>query len=195
MSPLFHPAPPRFVALCGYPKAGKSTVAEFLAQRYGAHLVDDGMPLREACRAAYDLSWEDVYSQEGKVRTLEVCGKIYTHRQLLGDLGDMFKDRYGEFWIPEQAMRKVERSADDFPFYIFPGCRGKQGEFYQSHGGVVIEILRDGCVAENDFDRYEQSLVQHTLLNYGTTEELFQQAIELFEELGFRHRRDDTLAS
>ena len=56
----------------------------------------------------YGLSWEDVATQEGKRREIEVCGQRYTVRQILGDLGCLLEDKYGSQINPELAVRKCD---------------------------------------------------------------------------------------
>lgn len=181
---------PRLVALCGYPKAGKTTLAEFLVERYGAALIDDGAVLRDAARALYGLSQSDVYSQEGKAKTTEVCGKTFTHRQLCGDLGNLLEGFYGEQFVPEQTLRRLRSgrhvTTATGTFFVFPSVRKTQGITYHDHGGVVVGVRRPGTAAESDFDRYDASLVDLWLDNDGTMGTLIGRAIDLFEgELGF----------
>lgn len=171
---------PRFVALCGAPKSGKSTIAELLRDRYGAMIVDDGMPLRRAVMDLYGLSWEDVSTQEGKAREIEVCGKTYQVRHLLGDLGNMLEGFYSQQFMPERAIASITQTA---PFYVFPSCRKTQGLTYRQHGGLVIEVYRPGYEPVNDFDHWDQSLCTHIAANDTTLEALEQRVIAFFDEI------------
>lgn len=158
---------PRYVALCGAPGAGKSTVAERLAYHFGGVIVDDGLPLRQAAMKLYGLSWEDVSTQEGKAREVMVCGEIFTVRQLLGDLGNMLEAFYGDQFMPERALA-LTKLRPDAPFYIFPSCRKNQGLTYRREGGFVVEVARPGHQPVNDFDHYDRSLVNMCIFNnYG----------------------------
>lgn len=182
---------PRYVAICGFPETGKTTLAEFLVQRYGAELVDDGAVLREAAQVLFGASWQDVNTQEGKRSTRTVCGVDYTHRALLGDLGTMLEDKYGEQFIPERTIARLEaqpaRETVKLPFHVFASVRKTQGITYHKNGGIVLEVLRPGTRAVYDFDRYDRDLVDHSLLNNGDLPGLFRQAQALFEgRLGFQ---------
>lgn len=44
--------------------------------------------------------------------------------------------------------------------------------YYRQHGGICIEVVRDGCEVENDYDRYDRSLVDIVLLNDGSSDNL-----------------------
>jgi tRNA uridine 5-carbamoylmethylation protein Kti12 len=191
--PSHHPGHrPTLIALCGAPKAGKTTLAEFLERRYNAHLVDDGEVLRRAAMALYGLSWDDVTTQEGKAKRIELCGRTFDHRQLLGQLGNLLESHYGEQIIPELTLRALQRRfhADtelwDHPFFVFPSVRKTQGLTYRERRGVVIEVRRPGHVPVNDFDHYDTSLVNYTLDNAGDLRHFEAQAALLFEQtLGF----------
>lgn len=180
---------PPYVALCGFPQSGKTTLAEFLVKRYGAELVDDGQVLREAAQPLYGLTADDVYTQAGKAKTYELCGKTFTNRQLLGDLGALLEGFYGEQVIPELTFRRLEsrKTKGRKPtFYVFPSVRKSQGVTYKTKGGVVVAVTREGTRAVNDFDRYEYNLVDYWLPNNSTIEQFFDEAIDLFENrLGY----------
>lgn len=180
---------PVYIALCGAPKAGKTTAAGIMCRRYGAELVDDGRVLREAAMTLHGLTGNDVYTQEGKARTKIVGGKPFTHRQLLGDLGNLLEGFYGEQFIPERALHPfvstTRPAAEGPPFHVFASVRKTQGLSYKAAGGFVIEVLREGCEAVNDFDRYDRDLVDHTLINHGSELDLEIQILRLFEWLGF----------
>jgi hypothetical protein len=171
---------PLYVALCGAPGAGKTTVADLLVERYDGFLVDDGKPLREAAMALYGLSWWHVSTQEGKATTRTVCGKTFTVRQLLGDLGNLLEGFYGQQFMPERALAQVD---DTVPLYVFPSCRKTQGLTYLKHGGIVVEITRPGHVPVNDFDRYDQSLVTYRIVNDGDLAALQERVTQLFDRI------------
>jgi hypothetical protein len=179
-------SPPRYIALCGAPLAGKDEVAQILVNRYGAIQVDTAVPLRRGAMELYGLSWEDVATQEGKRREIEVCGQRYTVRQILGDLGCLLEDKYGSQINPELAVRKCD-SLPPAPFYVFSGCRMDQGITYRNHGGHVIEVVRPGFEATHDFDCYDKSLLSYTIVNDGGPEDwherLTGRVVRLFDSI------------
>lgn len=183
---------PHFIALCGYPGSGKTTVADFLVERFGARLVDDGRVLREAAMALYGLAWEDVYTQEGKAKRIEVCGKLYTHRQLCGHLGNLLEGFYGEQFVPEQTYRQLDAEAQPLPpLCVFPSVRKTQGITHHARGGMIIEVIRAGCAPENDFDHYDTGLVDHTIVNGGSLDDLRRQVAHVFQNLlGYPPRQE-----
>jgi hypothetical protein len=155
---------PFFVALCGAPESGKTTVANLLVKNYGAKLVDDGAGLREGCSAFYGFPLEWCYSQEGKKCEIEVCGEVFTVRKLLGDFGKLLETKHGQQVIPETAIREL-MIEPNVPFYVFGSVRMDQGITYHRHGGVVIEVDRPGYVPVHDFDHWDKSLVDYRIKN------------------------------
>jgi hypothetical protein len=163
---------PQYVALCGAPESGKTTLAQFLASDFGAELVDDGFCLRAGVSAMFGVPIDHLYDMERKRDVVQVCGKSYTKRQLCGDLGNLLEGFYGDQVIPELTLHSLNRHPK-IPFYIFPSVRKNQGLTYRAeNNGIVIEVTRDGKIPVNDFDHYDRSLIDYTIENNGTIAEL-----------------------
>lgn len=174
---------PRFVALCGAPGSGKTSVAEFLALRYDAKIVDDGMVLRRACSVLYQTPLSDFVTQEGKTTLREVCKGVWkSNRQLLGDLGNMLESEHSEQFMPEAAVRSCDLTSST-PFFLFPSCRKTQGITYRTLGGIVIEVARPGYTITHDFDRWDRDLVTHRIDNCGDLEYLQRATAMLFDQI------------
>lgn len=183
----------RYIALCGAPGVGKTTVADYLGVTFGADQIDDGACLRQASLILFGGTWACYNTQEGKARSKVICGKSYTNRQLLGQLGNLLEGHFGDQFMPEYAMQVAARIDENRPppFFVFPSVRKNQGITYRNHGGLVIEITRPGHVPINDFDHYDQSLVTHTIVNDSTEAELLARVRDLFTgQLGFTTQRD-----
>lgn len=173
---------PRYIALCGRPKSGKSKVQEYLNEIFGVQPIDDGKVLREACKILYGLNDNDVYTQEGKHGFVDICGKSFQVRDLLGELGNMMEDTYGEFFMPEAAVREANKYG--YPTFSFGSVRKTQGHFYKQQGGIVIEVIRPG-VPESpyDFDKYDQNIIDHQIHNDGSLEDLRNNVAVLFHNI------------
>jgi len=152
------------VALCGYPEAGKTEVQKYLQQRFGFIPIDDGRPLRDAARILYNLSEKDVTTQEGKRRLIRVGNDEITVRKALGDLGKYLEER-DPFHLPRLAMIEADR-IDPNGYFVFGSVRRDQPTFYASFDHtIVVEVVRDGCTAKNDFDEYLRGDVSVTIRN------------------------------
>lgn len=153
---------PRIIALCGNPKAGKSEVQKMLHRHYGYEPIDDGHVLREFAVEKLGLSWDDVATQEGKVRETEILGKTWQHRKVLGEFGKVLEGMFGEWIMPFIATRNLDPNKR----YSFGGCRKTQGLFYRQMGGLVVEIDNpDAGPSGNDFDLWDKSAVNYVLRN------------------------------
>lgn len=188
---------PKMIALCGAPKAGKTTVAEFLVERYGCYLVDDGMVLRKASQVLFGGPLTDYTTQEGKANTKTICGRTLTNRELLGELGNKLEEWFGDQIMPELALNHLQKNGIGChpQALIFPSVRKTQGKTYIEHGGFVVEVSRPGCEPVHDFDHYDKSLVMYNIDNSGTMGDLLGQVVDLAEgALGLRPQRKDAFA-
>lgn len=158
------PPLPRFIGICGNPKAGKSLVQAILGSELGYTAIDDGFVLREFAVEKLGLTWDDVITQEGKLRSTEILGKEWNHRDLLGTFGKQLEDMFGEHIMPYLAMR----NCDPVKHYTFGSVRKTQGEFIRSKGGVMIEVLNPLAPPSGyAFDWYDPASIDITIENDG----------------------------
>lgn len=162
---------PRYIAICGQPGHGKSTVQKILCDHFGVCPIDDGAPLRQAGMMLFDLTWEQVSTQHGKLQWVEVAGVTVQVRDLLGWLGKCMEARFGTGFMPWRAMEAADEQAriGSNTRFSFGSVRRDQGRFYQARGGVVIEVV-DPRKPESpyDFDQYDRDLVDVVITNDGT---------------------------
>lgn len=131
---------PKYIAICGQPKTGKSLVQEILAANYGARPIDSGLPLRQIAMEQYGLTRHQVFTQEGKLEYVEILGRKWQVRELLGELGNRFEEMHGDWATPWMNTRSIPEN-DAGPF-CDASCRKTQGLFYKQFGGIVIGITR-----------------------------------------------------
>lgn len=155
---------PRFIALVGNPKAGKSLVAEILVEEFGAVTIDSGGPLRQIAMKQYGLTYDQVYSQEGKLERIEILGRTWQVRELLGELGNRFEEMHGDWATPWMAVRAL--AANDNGPFVDASCRKTQGNFYKSLGGVVIGIRNPlAPPSEYAFDKVREDIPDYWIEN------------------------------
>lgn len=160
---------PKYIALCGLPTSGKSTVQEILRTHHGVYPVDDGWPLRDISVRYLNLSTQQVCSQEGKKEFVELLDKTWQVREILGEMGNRFEAMFGEHIIPFMVTNTLVGNGP----YSFGSCRKSQGWFYKKLGGVVIEIRRPGIPpSPYAFDQFDAAAVDHVIDNDGSIEEL-----------------------
>lgn len=181
-----------FVALCGPPKSGKSTVQKILWNKWDIKPIDDGRVVRDLVKRAFSLTENDVSTQEGKMKEHPLHGAggerdIWTNRQLLGKLARGLETEFGEFIVPFLTVKEFCEPSM-FNRFSFGSVRRNQGWFYKEHGGIVIEILREPP-SGNDFDLYDQKAIDYTILNDGTFEELENKVVEVLKDIVNSHPR------
>lgn len=161
---------PPFIGLCGHPKSGKTTAAEILQKTFGCQILDSGMPLREIAVRHLGLDWDQVMTQEGKASTVNILGKDWQVRKILGDLGQKLEDMFGEEIMPFMAHQSImdELCNGGDNTYIDPSCRKTQGHYWKRQGGLVIGINNpDAGPSIYAFDKFDESAVDYWILNDG----------------------------
>lgn len=153
---------PRFIALCGNPKSGKSTTQKILQDRFGYQPVDDGAVIRRFAIDWLGFSHDDAYTQEGKAGYVEINGKTWQRRDILGTYGKHLEAMFGDYAMPMFGTRTLPEGG----LYSFGSVRMNQGGFYKQQGGLVIEI--DNPLAPPSpyaFDQFDKSLVDYKIEN------------------------------
>ena len=182
------------MAINGRPGVGKSAVQKVLEAQFNIRAVDDGQVIRQHCMELFDLTEEDVTTQDGKRRKIEIEGAEWEVRKVLGEYGADLERTFGSMTVPNVAIRKVRREIEEQTVdigapigYSFGSCRRDQARAYIDAGDwadvVILEITRPGIeLSGNDFDLYDQSLVTHTYYNHrDTLPELYEDFVSFFE--------------
>jgi hypothetical protein len=158
---------PRIIALCGNPEAGKSEVQKILVERYGAVAIDDGWPMRDFAIRHLGLSYEDVTTQEGKAETVELYGRRFTVRQLLGELGNKLEELFGEDVLALMSAQYLSSHASG-KLYCAGSVRRKQGYIWKSIGGVVVKIENPLAKPSGfEFDEFDEGAIDFVIENNG----------------------------
>lgn len=158
----------QFIALCGYPKSGKTEVQQIISQRYGFAACDDSRPLRDAAKILYGLTDWHVSTQDGKSSILPLAhpdAAPITVRQALGDLGCYLESR-DEFHFPRLAVQTCLTDNPEGRF-VFASVRRNQSAFYKQAGeALVIEVTREGCHPSAEFDDYIRDTIDLSIENH-----------------------------
>jgi len=174
---------PKYIALCGLPGSGKSTVQEILRVNHGVYPVDDGFPLRDICVRYLGLSTQQVCSQEGKKEFVELLDKNWQVRGILGEMGNRFEAMFGEHIIPFMVINTLIGEGP----YSFGSVRKSQGWFYKKLGGIVLEVRRPGIPPSPYlFDKFDAAAVDHVIENDGTLDDLETAVATLVDTLSDR---------
>lgn len=157
-----HPTLPRLIVLCGNPLSGKTTAAEIIRDTFGYQIADDGLPLRQIGMQHLGLTEHQVFTQEGKLEEVELNGRIWTAREILGEIGNAFEEKFGGDVIPMMS----HRSQNANECYVMGSVRRDQGLYWKKLGAFVIEIENPQAGPSNyEFDSYNRDPVDVTITN------------------------------
>lgn len=155
---------PRFIALCGNPGSGKTTAAKLISELFDHFPVDDGLPLRQIAMSYLGLTEGQVFTQAGKLEEVTLNGRIWTVREILGEIGNAFEEKFGGDIIPIMSFNLMREN----PSYVMGAVRRNQGLFWRNKGGMVIEIVNPLAPASiYEFDTYNKDVVHASILNDG----------------------------
>lgn len=165
---------PYFIAINGYPDAGKSTVQKYLFERYDYFPVDDGRVIRDTAMAWFGWSEEMVNTNAGKAMRVTVLGKDTVVRTELQQIGLYFERRFGDHIVAEATLRHLPQGKAR---YSFGSVRRTQAAVYKRHGGLVMAIRRPATEAQwqgIEAEQYDPALVDVWLV-HGPLPELHRQ--------------------
>lgn len=160
---------PPIIALCGHPGSGKTAVQGALFREFDYVPVDDGRPLRRIAMNWLGLDEEQVSTPAGKSGVVQINGRIWVVRDVLGEIGNAFEEKFGGDVIPLMAMNAY-RIGDSLSRarHCFASVRRRQGWFYKQRGGVVVEVVRPGVgPSPYAFDWYDLEAVDARIVNDG----------------------------
>lgn len=167
---------PRIIALCGNPLAGKSTAAEIINEVYGHELADDGLPLRKIAMDYLGLTAHQVFTQAGKLEKVVLNGREWTVREILGEIGNAFEEKFGGDIIPMMSHNARPKGA----YSTFGSCRREQGRYWKEHGGLVLEIRNPlAGPSPYEFDTFNPAHADAVIMNDGLARGLDAQAARL----------------
>jgi len=176
------------IGICGHPLHGKTTVQNMIERAFEAHSIDTGDFLRQKAVELFKLSWEDVSTQEGKLRVLGIDpqGNDVTVRKLLGDLGKLYEARFGRDYVTQVAIEKADAIGQAYPGTIVTlgGVRMTQGQAVQKAGGFMIEVVDPRKPrSPHDFDQYDPRFIDAHILNDGTLDNLRANVVRIVNSL------------
>jgi hypothetical protein len=144
----------RIIALSGWARSGKDTVADYLVEHHGYTKVSFADPIR---KALYTLNPE-IRDISGLVYTFKQAADLFgwelmkeyfpTYRDLMQRMGtEVGRDMFGEdFWV-QQALKSIEPGQK----VVLSDCRYRnEADAVRSADGVVWRVEREGNYSAND---------------------------------------------
>lgn len=130
------------IGLVGKAGSGKDTLADEIAVD-GWEKVAFADSLKHLCMDYLGLSYEDAYTQEGKMRFNDVWGM--TNRAILQKVGtEAMRNGFdNDVWVKILKI-KVKKMLDEGRKVIVTDCRfDNECQMIEDLGGIVVEIVRD----------------------------------------------------
>lgn len=180
----------QIIALSGYARSGKDTVADHLVERHGFVKLSFATPMREAL---YRLN-PDIVDMSGLnygfQQAVDLFGwedmKTYfpSYRGLMQRMGtEVGREMFGkDFWV-DQALKQVPEGSK----VVFADCRYKnEASAVSSIGGEIWRISKPGVEAANDHTS-ERDLDDYTfdsyVFNISTVEDLKKVVDDKYETI------------
>lgn len=146
------------IGISGKAGSGKDTLAFFIEERSEARILHFADPLKMAVCTMAGLSYDDVYTQEGKQHTIDWLDGI-TVRELLQKVGTAVRNEiHPEFWI----RRLLESSKNSKATLLVPDVRfPNEADAIKNAGGFLIRLERNGAgagnhISETALDNYDK---------------------------------------
>ena len=134
------------VGISGRMGSGKDTVAEIIKRQFkdkNFEIISFADPLKNFCVQYLGLSYDDVYTQEGKMKFNEFWNM--TNREILQKVGtDALRNGFDkDVWVKIMELHILNNSQKNF---IIPDVRfDNEAELVNKHSGIMLNIVRD-CV-------------------------------------------------
>ncbi|OWZ90371.1 hypothetical protein B9J07_27675 [Sinorhizobium sp. LM21] len=155
---------PKLIALCGHPTSGKSTAADIINEVYGHELADDGLPLRKMAMDYLGLTANQVFTQEGKLETVTINGRDWQVREILGEIGNAFEEKFGGDIIPIMSHNARPKGS----YSVFGSVRREQGLYWRNQGALVLEIVNPlAGPSKYEFDTFNNAYCHAQIQNDG----------------------------
>jgi hypothetical protein len=139
---------PAIIGLMGEKETGKDTIADYFVENFNAAKLHFADPLKEACKAIFDLADWEMNTPDGKAATNNFWG--VTNREILQGFGtDVCRSWKPDIWLQAFYRRLSALPLDQL--VIVADCRFKNEKaFIEELGGEVWRLIRTDRQDERD---------------------------------------------
>lgn len=132
----------KLIGLVGAAGSGKDTVADSLKE-YGWEKFAFAKALKDMCIEYLGLSYDDAYTQEGKMKFNKFWGM--TNREILQKVGtEAFRNGFHKDTWVKIAELKITKLLNEGKKIIVTDCRfDNEAELIEKLGGIVMKVERE----------------------------------------------------
>lgn len=169
----------KILAFSGKATSGKTAAAIYLQDRLGgpekAQRLSFAYELKVRAEEDFGEYFDPSDLTNNKTRLLNISGRATTIRQLLIDIGMMYRNIDKDFWL-KRLTKRASVCANENQFALIDDMRfPNEYDTLKKMGAVLIRIERPGIQLIND--ESETSLdnhqFDHTITNDGTLEQYY----------------------
>jgi hypothetical protein len=171
------------IAFSAKAQSGKTTAARAIRDSHiGYTILSFATPLKRMAMEQFGLTQADI---EDKTRTIVLGGRETTVRQLLIDIGQMYRRLDPDFWV-KKLWKDAEAHIAHGNSILIDDLRFKnEANFLARHGTVFVRVERPGVsliddISEKDLDDYPFT---HRILNDNGLEGYMRVVLEWAERL------------
>jgi len=186
----------KLIAVCGFKRSGKDTIADFLVRQYGYHKISIADPLKDACKVLFGFTHEQINGQSKDIPSEDWYN--LTPRQILQFFGtEMMQFRLQElmpkcgrmFWIKRMCKEIDGRKLDKI---VVPDVRfvHEYNELIKVYGVKNVEVIkvsREICgnsgdlhVSETEWQKIEAN---YFVSNNDTVNALFEKIDNIMKKI------------
>ena len=156
----------KIIGFAGLAQSGKTSAANFIP---GVKILSFADPVKQIALSSFN--WDGVKDEKGR-RLLQVigteCGRAYDN----------------DIWV-KKMREQIKIYAPLYDIIAIDDCRfDNESELVKELGGMVIEIIRPGCVPDGHASEQGVSphLIDKRIMNDGTLEQLKDNVLNMISE-------------
>ena len=151
------------IGLAGKARAGKTTAADYITNKYEIQQYAFADPLKAAAIELFGITRQMAYGHEGYDREQIVPQWGISVREMLQKLGtECMRMNFGvDFWT-----KRAEIAANQYTHLVISDIRfDNEAQWVKDQGGIVINIFRYSGINSNHTSEHGISVYDYTINN------------------------------
>lgn len=174
------------LAINGFKRAGKSTVAEYLTKAHGFEELAFAESLKQAVAALFDIPREDVDRYKDLNADVTLCGRIMPFRSFLQRFGtEMARGVWHQdFWV-DQLLPSNPNWHKSKLIVISDARFENELRRIRGQNGYTIQVVRPDVESDGHSSELEPPthLIDFQIQNTGTIQELYDEVEKVLTQI------------